>query len=185
MRIWKIGHEDYDYFNLYPVDKAKWTLDYIRSFDGSSKAKEWTQPCAAMEDPERKLPPTDFPGFYCLPFLVFSERATTLLRPLIEHDAEFLPIDASGQAFYFINVTSVLDCVDAEKSTCRRFKSTGRIMKYLSLAFRADVIKGHHLFRLPHGPKYYYVTDEFKELVEHSGLTGFSFRLIWEDPFHG
>ena len=40
MATWEIKNDGYDYVSLFPVVEEKWTIDYIRSFDGTRKLDE-------------------------------------------------------------------------------------------------------------------------------------------------
>lgn len=178
MRIWELKHCEMDYAVFAPEEK--WSLDYIQSFDGSRKSENWIPLCIVLEQPENEQPINDFPGFHYNSFVVFSSKATRILLPLIQKDAEPLPLKFGNVDYYGINVISALSCVDYDKSVYKCFKSSGRIMKFCRVAFLKKELEGHHLFRLTEGPRIYYVSDEFKNTVVSNGLTGFAFKLIWE-----
>ena len=180
MKIWELRHNSNNYVVFCPINKERWTLDYIHSFDGSSKLKDWTKLPVTSDQVEKSLPLTDFLGFLHIPFLVFSDECVKKLYSLIQGDAELLPLEFENSTYYGINVISLLDCVDLANSSFKRYKSTGRIMKFNNLSFRKNMLENHHLFRLTEGPITYYVSDEFKNAVISNGLTGFAFKLIWE-----
>ena len=164
MKIWELRHDSYNYAVFLPVDKKMWTLDYIHSFHGSSKLKEWTKLPVTLDRDEKSFPLTDFPGFNYTPLLVFSAQSAEKLYPLIRADAELLPLDFENRTYYGINVMSILDCVDLTKSSFKRFQSSGRIMLFTHLSFQKNRLADHHLFRLTEGPMFYYVSDDFNIL---------------------
>lgn len=180
MKIWELRHDSDSYVVFFPVNKEMWTLDYIHSFHGSSKLKEWTTLPVTSDQIEKSLPLTDFPGFLHIPFLVFSDRCVKKLYSLIQGDAEFLPLKIENSTYYIINVMSLLDCVDLTNSSFKRYKSSGRIMRFINLSLRENILINHHLFLLTEGPTIYYVSDEFRNAVVSNGLTGFAFKLVWE-----
>lgn len=180
MKIWELRHDSNSYVVFFPVNKEMWTLDYIHSFQGNSKLKEWTKLSVTSDRDEKSLPLTDFLGFLHIPFLVFSDQCVKKLYSLIQEDAELLPLEFENSTYYGINVMSILDCVDLTNSSFKRYKSTGRIMRFNNLSFRKNMLINHRLFRLTEGPIIYYVSDEFKNTVVSNGLTGFAFKLIWE-----
>lgn len=178
MRIWELTHCEMNYAVFTPEEK--WSIDYIQSFNGSRKSENWIPLFLVLDQPESEHPLNDFPGFQYTSFIIFSSKATGILMPLIQKDAELLPLKFRNDEYYGINVTSVLSCIDYDKSIYKCFKSSGRIMKFYSVAFLKNGVKGHHIFRLTEGPRIYYVSDDFKNMVEKNGLTGFAFKLIWE-----
>ena len=180
MRIWELRHDSNSYVVFSPVNQDTWTLDYIYSFHGNNKLKKWTKLSVTSDRDEKSLPITDFPGFLHIPFLVFSDQCVKKLSSLIQGDAELLPLEFENKTYYGINVLSILDCADLNNSSFIRFKSTGRIMRFMNLSFKKNMLMNHHLFRLTEGPIIYYVSDEFKNMVVRNGLTGFAFKLIWE-----
>jgi hypothetical protein len=58
---------------------------------------------------------------------VFSKMALAVLRPLIGHAIEALPLDCDSGRFYAINVLDIVNGLDLEKSDFIRFDD-GRIM---------------------------------------------------------
>ena len=55
--------------------------------------------------------------------------------------------------------------IKEDREVCVLF-SSGRIMKFTKLVLRENKLTGSHIFRLPDGPHFIYVSDEFHEAVE-------------------
>ena len=94
-----------------------------------------------------------------------------------------LPVISTEGSYCAINVTNVGDYIDYEHTKAKLFKSSGRIMSFLALAFQQDAIKNTNIFRLPVGPKKYYVSDSFRNAVLNNDLSGFRFDLVWSSNF--
>ena len=60
----------------------------------------------------------DFPGLdMVLP--VFSRRACDVLREFLDPNGELLPLQSDIGEYYFYNVTTFVDALDAKKSDCQ------------------------------------------------------------------
>ena len=117
-----------------------------------------------------------------------SKKADSWNKPQIYSDyhPESHPyVDYPGFVYHTaaINVTNVGDYIDYEHTKAKLFKSSGRIMSFLALAFQQDAIKNTNIFRLPVGPKKYYVSDSFRNAVLNNDLSGFRFDLVWSSNF--
>ena len=178
MKIWKL-ELDYDkYDNLKPV--LKWSREETRSFDGRKKIATWEPIEVERLEPEKGLDLADN-MWLSTPVPAFSDKAKQLVEGLLGDSVEFLPTISKEGTFWLVNVTTVLDCVDYEKSEIVRFQSSGRIMDIPRFVFREDVVKDVDMFKTKDLPlRFPCVSDRFKELVESSGLTGFGFRLLWD-----
>lgn len=158
-----------------------WSLDYSRTFDGCSHLINWVRPRIIVREygtQQEEL--CDSPRFpFSLPFLL-SDRGVRVLFDVIEHDAELLPVDCDLGEYWLVNVTTVLDCIDIERSRYETFAS-GKIMFFREYWLKDDVMEGHDIFVMEGqrriGP---FVSDAFKERVEECGITGFSFNLVWD-----
>jgi len=132
-------------------------------------------------------PPTDgdFPSlsnFNEIPLM--SERAWTALRPLIGYCCEALPIiHPSGEAYFIVHVMNTIDALDADASNVRRHEGPKpedrRIYRIDRYAFRNKMLRGQHLFKLPHlSGSELIVDDEFRRAVEANRLRGLLFREL-------
>lgn len=60
-----------------------------------------------------------------------------------------------------------------------KYFSDGEIMDIVRYAFKADCIRGKHIFKVRESPlNRVLVSDEFKNVVEGSGLEGLIFRIV-------
>lgn len=177
MKIWKLNFELDEYDNL--KFAKEFSIDEIRLFNGSSQKDHWQIKEVVRIEPGKRLELSDAPGL--LPNLpVFSERAVRVLSRFLEDTSELLPLANNEKSFFAINIVKVLDCVDHEKSQYKLFRDGKRIMRFIKYSFDKSKIQGCHLFKIidePLGSPF--VSDEFRELVIRSGLTGFVFKLVW------
>lgn len=177
MKIWHLNFELDEYDNLMP-EKA-FTADEIQSFDGRKMKENWMPLPVKRMEPEKNLPLSDAPGF-TIP--VFSGRALEVLRPLIKDSIEELEFEFEEAEYYGINVTTVLDVIDYEKSEYRTYRDGKRIMVFEKYAFKeCDELKEHNIFKIVDEPRRWaFVSDNFKQTVEENNLTGFKFKLLWD-----
>lgn len=175
MKIWMLDCDVDKYENL--MWEEGLDINEVNSFDGREKAKEWN-PIKVKRMYDREFSNT--PGFSShIP--VFDADAKNVLQDLLEGDAEVLPLDCDAGDFFVINVTRVLDCVDYEKSSYKTFRDGKRIMRFINYVFKSDRVASHHIFKIPdESLRRPFVSDEFRNRVLESGLTGFVFKLAWD-----
>lgn len=106
---------------------------------------------------------------------VVDAKAWEALRPLAAPHAEALEMTLAGETLYALNVTTVLDCLDPERSTIRRFDHGG-IMAVERYVFRAACVGDTPLFK-QRGLEMsdVFVNDAFRRAAEEAGLTGARF----------
>lgn len=177
MKIWKLSSDVDNYDWVEPIPYPD--LDYIQSFDGRKKAERWKISKFQRVYPEESLTLGDNPNCF-VP--VFSKKAVDVLIPLIKDDSELLPIDFNEGTFFIINVITVLNVINYDKSDFIRFESSGRIMMFNKYVFnKSDELLGHHIFKIKdEAINYPFVSDKFKSFVERNGLEGFIFELVWD-----
>lgn len=177
MKIWKLSSDVQNYDAVKPVDG--YNHSFVLTFNGASKADTWTPLQVKRVYPKQNLPLGDCPNFF---MTVFSQRAVDALYPLIQNDAELLPLDFDEQKLYGINVTSVLNVLDYEKSDYIKFDNSDRIMVIEKYVFgKSDELLRHDIFKLIDEPVCHpFVTDRFKRIVEKAHLEGFAFELVWD-----
>jgi len=108
-----------------------------------------------------------------------SMKAKSILEPLVGNTVEFLPFETSIGPYYAINVSWV-DCLDIRHSDVKRF-SSGRIMRVNKYSFFNAPMLGIHLFHVPElRASEYFVSNEFKKLVEANDLRGLIFSPVVE-----
>ncbi|HEY7115373.1 MAG TPA: hypothetical protein VH475_02240 [Tepidisphaeraceae bacterium] len=100
---------------------------------------------------------------------------------------ELLPVNHEGREFLLLNVTEVINCLDREKTEFRRFTSDGIGLHPVKYAFHARRFTAP-VFKIPEQVKSSIFAVEWsgnparelKAAVEHHGLRGIKFELVWE-----
>ena len=173
LKVWQLDFELDEYDNFIPVDKDDW--DKL-IFDGSLREKNWT-PVLIRKMEEKGL--SDAPGLDT-GIVVLNEKALNVLQDLIGEQVEILTLNYVEDNYYAINVISVLNCIDYDKSEFKRFKNSDRIMRFIKYYFKEDVIIGKNIFKISDEPKRKpFVSDLFKRRVEEYNLKGFKIKLVW------
>lgn len=180
MKIWKLDFEVDKYDNLLPV--KRFTVEEIQSFDGRKMKDTWKPLPVKRAEPEKKLELSDAPGF-TIP--VFSKKALEILRPLIQDSIEELELQFSEVEYYAINVITILNVIDYDKSEYIKFSDEDRIMLFEKYVFKkSDVLMNYNIFKIvdePEGDAF--VSDYFKQIVEDNKLSGFKFELVWDSDY--
>lgn len=136
-------------------------------------AVEWID-----DDLNAGKPKSDYPTLGSTPAL--SQRAVDELMEVLVENGEILPLSGgSADRYYVYNVTRILDALDIEKSDAIWF-GPGRIMMMKRYAFRDAELEGATVFKVPQLRVQVFVTEPFVRRVKNSGLTGFSFREVWQ-----
>lgn len=179
MKIWKLGRDVDNYESLaWGDDEYDIDLNFIQSFNGTSKEKDWI--------PIQLKRMSDDTEFSNTPSLsahipVFDKKAVDILREYLIGNAEILPIFCGDKEFFAINVISVLDCIDYETSEYKTFRDGVRIMRFIKYAFIEEKIENVHLFKIKDEPlKSPFVSDAFRKKILDSDLKGFRFELVWD-----
>lgn len=176
MKIWRLEFEVDEYDNL--ATEKDMSLDEMQSFDGRSQKADWRPLKVIRMEPEKNLELSNAPGFI---FPVFDKKALEILLPLIENEVEILPLEFDEREFYGINVTKVMDCIDYDNSKFKLFSDGKRIMRFIKYSFVEEKIKGMNIFKIIDEPRRRaFVSDEFRNAVLNTGLTGFKFKLVWD-----
>lgn len=177
MRIYQIALVD-SVAQLIPDED--WDLDYRKTFDGRSKAPTWepVELVRAWGSKTKRI--AEMTDFARVGLFVLSERAVEELYDLIKDDVELLPVMVEGKKRWVMYVTSVLDCLDYEKSEFSLF-SDGSVLSFDALMFKEDVIKGHNVFRHRERPTgFIYTSEEFMRRVKSIDPDGTKFVLVWD-----
>lgn len=176
MRIWHLKFEVDKYDNLIPC--VTFSVEQKQAFDGRSLINNWTPIRMKRMEPEKGLELGDAPGFS---FPVFSNRALECLFPLIGNNIEVLPLDFEENEYWGINIVTVLDAIDYEKSIYKTFRDGKRIMCFNRYSFLPKVVENVPIFKIIDEKTYFaFVSDEFKKVVEDNKLSGFRFELVWD-----
>ncbi|MDD6400558.1 MAG: hypothetical protein PUG10_02970 [Lachnospiraceae bacterium] len=176
MKIWQLNFELDTYDNLIPI--RDFTVEEIQSFDGRSHLSNWKPIKVKRMEPKKGLALSDAPGFI-IP--VFSKRAVNCIGPLISKNVEILPLDFNEREYFCINVITVLNAIDYEKSLYKTYRDGKRIMAFKKYVFIPNIIENVSIFKISdEKTRYAFVSDEFKQTVEKNKLLGFKFKLIWD-----
>lgn len=103
-----------------------------------------------------------------------NERARSVLFPLLVGRVELLPLYYGNERLHLVNVISVIDCLDEDRSKVERFPSTGLIFKVIEPVFKEELLEGVHIFKFAKN-SFIFVSDVFKKMVEEHNLKG----LYW------
>ncbi len=190
MPMWRYRADSDRYQTLALVDSEKdvhWFMDYVkgRRFPRPWPSisvyyeREWED--TSLEESQRAylarrglMPRGDFPSLFGTE-PIFTERARQILGPWIEKAVEFIPLHCGEETLYMVNVVDVVDCLDRKLSTIK-WISGGAIYKVDHYVIKDKLLGGKHMFKIPKLWASIYVSDEFKKVVEDSGLKG----LIWK-----
>ncbi len=126
------------------------------------------------------LPKGDYPSL--IPSVpVFSRKAITVLRDLLENSGELFRVLCSKEEYFLFNVTRLTDALDETNSECARFDD-GRIFDIERHSFFPEKLPGLIIFKLEQHPLgSVYVTEPFVQRVKSTGLKGFGFQLVWSN----
>ena len=174
MKIWKMRFELDKYNYLVPIEP--FTVPEIWAFDGQSLVDTW-KPREFRLAKKKRQKLSDAPGFE---FLILSPRAYDILCDVMGKSIEVLDVLYNNEKYYGINILSVLDVLDYEKSEYETFENSDRIMAIDKYCFRiTEELKQNHIFKIKE-EEHYFVSDEFKTTVEKNNLKGFRFQLVWQ-----
>lgn len=178
MKVWRLaGMPDNPW--LVPLEWPAMEPD--APYDGRPLAPLW-RVIQVERDPEEEpgAPMPDMPFFAFPAIHPLRCRAVDALADLLEGDCEVLPVLSSEGCFRLVNVTSVLDAIDFDRSVVSR-NVEGEVVDVPGLWLDEEAIAGHDIFRLADsGSAEAMVTDAFKERVEQAGITGIRFVLSWD-----
>lgn len=144
---------------------------------GSPVAAAWVAPRGHVRKIGR-LRKGDFP---CWVDPLFSKRAREGLEDLLDPYGEWLPVITTNVGEFFVyNVTTVINCVDQERSRLAR-AADGLIYGARRLEFKAADIGDRSCFRVPEGitPSFYMLGDVV-DRVEALNLRGLAPLEIWD-----
>jgi len=180
MKIWELKTDPNNNGALIiPNDeeREKLLFDYI--FEGKSISERW-QPIKVEGFEVEEGKGNDTLSFSAgIPAV--SEKAVFVLADLLKEVTEILPLDYRKEKYYAINVVQVIDCINYEKAECIRFKNSDDVMDFKKYAFKPELVKDKHIFKIPEHPRaYVLVSDEFRKCVLDSGLEGFDFEELWD-----
>lgn len=175
MKVYVLGADSDRYESL--IMPGGGLYEFAGRFNGSPM-KNSVSDAKIKKDP-RRLPKGDFPSL--IPNVpVFSRRAVEALRDLLEGHGEILPVMISGDEYFLLNVTRVVDALDESNSEVIRFEGSSKVLNIRSHSFYEEKLFGIMIFKIPQVITMdVFVTDAFVERVRSAGLKGFWFPLVW------
>jgi hypothetical protein len=161
----------------YDGDITNVILDLVR-LDGERRGQHWVSRPVTMERSTGERPTIWRLGVEGS-FLVDTDTAAALESHL-SAAGELLPLTwkANGESLLLLNVTRVVDCLEAKASVL------GPIQWLLE--FRADRLPDGGLFKIPDSPVVHLFcverpgqADSFRNRVERLGFKGLDFAVVW------
>lgn len=127
-------------------------------------------------------PKHDCPGIN-LTHPAFSARACEQLEEFFGGNGELLLLATPVGEFYFYNITTIIDAVDRERSSCTCLPTDPlRVVDIDYYVFREELVKGKHIFRAFDISSNVIVSQQFVDKVIDTKLKGFSFTKMWPHP---
>jgi hypothetical protein len=162
-----------------PVDEAD--HEVFHGMDGTPRRAGWrpvpvyrvTTTSAGTPRAESDLP---WLGSHVL---VLRDKAVGALGDVLAGYGELMPLSCPDTELWVFNALRVVDALDEERSTLRRFTS-GRIADIQRHVFHPDRVAGVEVFRLPQTPRGpLCLSGDFVDRVHSAGLRGAGFDLVW------
>ncbi len=196
MRIYMV-HLDYDHYascNVnreacyleIPEAKGLETWEMSLMFEGEAKDNWWPRIMELCEEDKGGFKPVgDFSSPLGLGEWILERNAFKKLENVLEN-VQVLPVICPFGDYVAINILTVLDAVDYEKSKYTTFgepREDGslRILTIEEHVFKKQVVANHKIFKIREDKRGKpFVNEEFVREVEKHGITGFRFELVWE-----
>jgi|JI10StandDraft_1071094.scaffolds.fasta_scaffold205569_3 hypothetical protein len=114
--------------------------------------------------------------------LIFGSRAVEQLGEVLQKHGELLPLLCPGANLELYNATRIVDALDEEASSLKRFGS-GRIIMVTEYVFKPEKVAEEDVFKIPNlrvCPTF--LSHRFVALWERFALRGLGFKLVWSAP---
>jgi hypothetical protein len=180
LHVWLLAagsDKEYVYLQGYIRDHAYWE----RYFHAESMPEDWELPPLEILGKSKKL--GDCVG-WMLQAPIVSERARTVLEPIVGADVQFVRFhDLRGKPYYGMNVLRVeRDYLDVERSKCNR-RPDGDIVVCMQYVFRASLSSELPAIFKIHPESGVFVTRRFAEAIVEHKLTGFCLQDPGQNAF--
>lgn len=182
MKIWKLGCEVDNFRGFHLKDEND--LECINlNLDQGNIVSKWK--IIELIGYNNNKETGDNPKFW--PYsniIVVSEEAKKLIDMRFGKYIQFLPVVDTdyGKTFFMCNIINILNGIDYDKSEFKKLLGTHDI-DVIEYVFKEDV-KHIPIFKLYlHShvmTPYVFVNDEFKNLIDRSGLKGFKFNEVYD-----
>lgn len=152
-------------------------------FRGQAVRRPFVYP-TLRRDPSRAPRPLGDMPHWMTGVVLFSERAAEVLRPLIGHCGEFLPMNWAEGRLVAFNVCPLVDAIDFAACMVPREPQPKCWVAQLDppLAFKPEAIEGRPIFKVPQFACTPFVNETFKRRCEEAGLEGIGFERVWPGP---
>ena len=168
------------------------TFSYIyqhgNGLNGVPFGREWKIPTFYIEKP--LVPKPNF--FNAVLGIVCDEKVREVVGGALEMSGELLPLRVENEKgeYWIFNITNTINVVDVENSQWQKLGPGPNDRMLKKPAFISSRFGDETIFKIPEdrGARMYCVEftgdpddGEFKAVVEHHGLTGLEFELVWTD----
>jgi len=111
---------------------------------------------------------------------VVSPRAGAVFEEWVKDGVQLIPCKSTGgDELFVVNTLVLLDCIDHTRSKYSRYPKkyplphcAGQIEILWTLALQADVVRGHHLFRLLEHSMQTLISEELFDHFKGLGMQG-------------
>ena len=160
-----------------PTDDSFWEYKATLFSGQNSLLPTWDILQLEVDEDDKKLPKSDFIDISVAYIAVFSEKAVNILNSTLLGHGELLAAECDNENYFLFNVTQFSNILNEALSDINRLDGSGRILKINKYIFN-EISDLPMIFKLhPMGYGEIYVSEEFKNIVESSGLLGFEFIL--------
>jgi hypothetical protein len=191
MQVYKFVEASNEYSTPFDWDEDDDNIDYVSNvvdtyFDANQRVGANWQP-AFFGVVDQRLKVAELGTLAGSERIVFSQRAATLLMPLLGESVELLPYPTELGTYYLVNALDVGDYLDRERTACREVLDNGICFGITKYAFHEQLLRGKHIFRIPDDPVFRFVSGEFMALCQQHGLVGIAANastLVWDSATH-
>ena len=172
-------------FKDFVLDGFADSLPFIERFNGTVIGTDLkgTRLSLNPDTPDGPLP--DYSSLSGLGIGVFSDRAVTVLRQILDSHGQLFAVEFPQSSYFLYNITTMIDALDHQHCVLEYWPRIKRVFEFpvrrvLEYAFHEQLLQNVHLFKIPEFPTtQIYVTGNFVEEVQSRGLTGFRFTRLW------
>ena len=187
MKIWEIGY-DLNRYNLLTFVDSQRLIELESVYDGRSKLDNWKEISFKKQDNSGVAGANVFKSVIHMPITIVDEKALNIIQSIVKkNEIEILPVrieeqDYSEESFFLINVVNKLDCIDFERSKYKTFDDGVRVLSFMELIFKDEVVKKQNIFVAERDALRgtIYISNTLKEMLEKEEVKGFIFELAYD-----
>ena len=186
MKVFRIRLDSNNFQSFLPADPKIWDEDVLK-MNCRPKLPAWKAPSVYTVNPMLQRG-----AFFhlCSGAFVADMSACEELRAILEMACELLPLAHLGGHFHLLNVLECVNCLDEKKAEWVFGKTTNARIRIKEYQFDAGHFSESTLFKIPQTASGEVLTvsglkdpeDEFKPVVERTGLGGILFEELWSGP---